>query len=177
MRCIICTHLSFETICKKCRERFLVPKVEYEIKDGLQIIYFYRYDDIATLLKTKHTPIGYRVFHTLAKELFKKIKIPYTLLPIDYHIAHGYNHSAIIAKHAGKNVQYGALQATNKVSYSGKTLRFRKQNPRGFIYKGKGLQRAVLVDDIYTTATTLNEAKRVLAKHGVETVFAITLAH
>jgi competence protein ComFC len=143
----------------------------------LEIIYFYRYDDIKALLTTKHTPLGHRVFHRLGKLAAQGFTIPYDALPIDHSVKSGYSHSAIIAKHMAKHTRYNLLQAQNEVNYSGKTLAFRKNNPRDFIYRGKGLKRAVLVDDIFTTATTLLEAKKVLRAQGVEVPYAVTLAH
>jgi len=177
MRCVICTNFSTQVVCKRCCEKFLNPKPFWDRKNNLDILYFYNYDDIAILLKTKHTPIGYRIYHYLAKHVFQNFQIPYALLPIDYHISSGYNHSAIIANYAGKHVYYAQLKAKNRVNYAGKSLKFRLENPRNFEFLGSGIKNAVLIDDIYTTATTLQEAKKVLAKNGVKTLFAITLAH
>ncbi|MGM0622483.1 MAG: ComF family protein [Campylobacterota bacterium] len=177
MRCLICAQMSLSIVCSACSELFLTPKPFIESKNGLEIIHFYNYSDIAPLLRTKHTPVGHRVYHYLARNLFQHFQIPYTLLPIDYAVKSGYNHSAVIAKHAGKDVKYAQLKAQNTVNYAGKSLQFRMQHPRDFIYLGKGLKQVVLVDDIYTTATTLSEAKKVLKRHGVQTLFALTLAH
>lgn len=177
MRCIICTDLSLKVVCKECSDTFLRPKPFWDRKNNLDILHFYSYEDIAPLLKTKHTPIGYRVYHYLAKYIFQNFQIPYTILPIDYYANGGYNHSAILAKHAGNGAIYGKLKAKNRVNYAGKSLKFRLQNPRDFEYLGKKIDSVVLIDDIYTTATTLNEAKKVLAKNGVKTLFALTIAH
>jgi len=66
--------------------------------------------------------------------------------------------------------------ARNLESYSGKTLQFRLENPRDFVYKGKKEVEVILVDDIVTTGTTLQEAAKVLKQNGVNVLFALTLA-
>jgi competence protein ComFC len=62
------------------------------------------------------------------------------------------------------------------MSYSGQSLEFRLSNPRKFTYTGKKNIDAILVDDIITTGTTLQEAMIVLKKNGVRVQFALTLA-
>jgi competence protein ComFC len=72
--------------------------------------------------------------------------------------------------------QHSSLQAKNRVNYSGKSLQFRLENPRDFIYRGKSNIDVILVDDIITTGITLQEAQKVLIEHGVNVLFALTLA-
>jgi competence protein ComFC len=62
------------------------------------------------------------------------------------------------------------------VNYSGKSLQFRLEHPRDFVYKGKSNIDVILVDDIITTGITLQEAQKVLMTHGVNVLFALTLA-
>jgi competence protein ComFC len=62
------------------------------------------------------------------------------------------------------------------VNYSGKTLQFRLDHPRDFLYTGKSNTDVILVDDIITTGITLQEAQKVLMDHGVNVLFALTLA-
>ena len=66
--------------------------------------------------------------------------------------------------------------AQNRVNYSGQDLQSRLENPRDFLYKGKSNIDVILVDDIITTGITLQEAQKVLLSHGVNVLFALTLA-
>ena len=147
---------------------------------------FYRYNEIEVLLKTKHKYIGHTVYNILAKESMAKFKKEYPffeyvdIVPIDDITRSGYSHTAILAKALRtKYLQpyYASMRSTNSVTYSAQSLAFREANPRGFIYLKKRHKYAILVDDIVTTGTTLKEAKNVLDKAGVKTLFALTLAN
>jgi competence protein ComFC len=62
------------------------------------------------------------------------------------------------------------------VNYSGKSLQYRLEHPRDFVYTGKSGIDVILVDDIVTTGITLQEAQKVLMEHDVNVLFALTLA-
>ena len=101
------------------------------------------------------------------------------IIGIDENVKSGYAHVALLTHEMkAKNVivQYAKLMARNKTNSSGKTLKFRLENPRNFEYKGKKGVEVILVDDIITTGTTLKEATSVLKRNGVEVLFALTLA-
>lgn len=72
--------------------------------------------------------------------------------------------------------KHSVLMAKKRVKYSGKSLQFRLENPREFVYKGKHNIDVILVDDIITTGITLQEAQKVLMSYGVNVLFALTLA-
>jgi competence protein ComFC len=148
---------------------------------------FYDYEEIEILINYKYHKFGNRIINRISKipckrfsELFseyydEKIHI----IPIDDNVKKGFSHTAILAKNLkNKNLipYFNVLKATNKVRYAGKTLKFRFENPRGFVYRGKQNIKAVLVDDIKTTGTTLNEAEKVLNNSGVEVLFSVVLS-
>jgi len=54
-------------------------------------------------------------------------------------------------------------------------LKFRLNNPRNFKYSGPKNINIILVDDVITTATTINEAKEVLKKYNVNVAFCLVL--
>jgi competence protein ComFC len=70
---------------------------------------------------------------------------------------------------------YNTLKASNIVKYAGKDLEFRQKNPRKFVYKGASNIDVILIDDLITTGATILEAKKVLKKHNVNVLFALTL--
>ena len=65
----------------------------------------------------------------------------------------------------------------NRVHYSGKSLQYRLEHPREFVYTGKSDIDAILVDDIITTGITLQEAQKVLIENGVNVLFDLTLVN
>lgn len=154
---------------------------------SLEVYSFYKYQNIEDLLLTKHTPQGFILYKALAKLTFKPFIDLFMqndtreihVIGIDENVKSGYAHVALLThvmKGKTVKVQQAKLMAGNKVNYSGKSLQFRLENPRDFVYKGQKNIEAILVDDIVTTGTTLLEAKRELEKHSVTVLFALTLA-
>ena len=186
MKCIICQSYSFKHICKTCQNSFLTPHlITRTLPDGFKIYSFYHYSEIEDLLKTKHTHIGASVYAILAKMAFSRFADEFSFpdkvyaLAVDDHVKRGYSHTAILTKALkSKKIEpiYSSLRAQNHVTYSAKSLEYRLQNSRDFIYSFKSEINAILVDDIVTSSTTLNEAKNKLLKCSVEPLFALTLA-
>jgi len=187
MRCYSCHKLSFQTFCKTCQKNLLQPTVFKRTFGSLEVYSFYKYQNIEDLLLTKHTPQGFILYKALAKISFKPFIEKFMendeqdiyIIGIDENVKSGYAHVALLTqamKHKNVKVQHATLMAQNKINYSGKPLQFRLENARDFVYSGKKNIEAILVDDIVTTGTTLQEAKRVLEKNSVKVLFALTLA-
>lgn len=187
MKCLTCTKLSFSLICKKCQKVFLKPKIKKRVlSSGLEVYSFYRYSDIESLLKSKYQIYGSTIYKILAQNSFKafakNFEYPKELfaLPIDDNVNKNFSHSAILAKSLKSDSitpLFSKLRARNQIKYAGKTKTFREQNPRDFKYSGEIGIEVILVDDIVTYGTTLNEAKRVLNRYNVNVAFALTLAN
>ncbi|NCD11393.1 MAG: ComF family protein [Epsilonproteobacteria bacterium] len=185
MRCHLCLNLSWQPICKTCLATVLAPTPAFRIlENGLRVYSFYSYSDIAPLLHTKHTYIGAKIFAQLGKHTFfeflKTFSLPKGIyaIPIDDHVRHGYSHSAILAKATQPFLTslYGSLRAQNHESYSGKSKAYRQTNKRRFIFTCNDKIDAILVDDIVTTGSTLEEAYETLKEYGVNVLFALVLA-
>ena len=178
-KCIVCKNISFDLICKKCQKDFLKPEVR--IKDD--VVSFYNYEEIEWLIKYKYHKFGNFIFNILAKNSFavfaKEIKEHFFVIPIDDRINKGFSHTAILANSMKSNYLtplFNTLHSTNNIKYAGKSLEFRLNNPRNFKYNGPENIDVILVDDIKTTGTTLNEAKDTLKKEGVSVYLSIVLA-
>jgi len=187
MRCYSCSKLSFTIICDTCKEQLFRPTISTRTIGTLDVISFYKYSTIESLLLTKHKPEGYRIYKALAKMTMKPFmkefvesddRIVY-IVGIDEYVKGGYAHVALLTKAMKTKYsipQYSTLMATNRVNYAGKSLQFRLENPRDFVYTGKHGVDVILVDDIITTGITLQEAQTVLTEDGVNVLFALTLA-
>ena len=187
MRCYSCSKLSMSIICSRCKEQLFKTTISTRTIGTLDVISFYKYSALESLLLTKHKPEGYRVYKALSKmtlkpfieEFVENIDSDVYILGIDEYVKSGYAHVALLTR-AMKTKQtiplYGTLMARNRVNYSGKSLQFRLENPRDFCYTGKSNIDVILVDDIITTGITLQEAQKVLLAHNVNVLFALTLA-
>lgn len=187
MRCFSCSKLSLPILCKTCIEQLFVPTVRTRKVGSLDVISFFKYTTLESLLHTKHKPEGYRIYKALGDMLMRPFIEEFVenddrdiyIVGIDETVKSGYSHVALLTramKTKHSIPQHSALMARNRVNYSGKSLQFRLNNPRDFAYKGKSDIDVVLVDDIITTGITLQEAQNVLMDHGVNVLFALTLA-
>lgn len=187
MRCYACHKLNWEVICDHCKQTLFVPTITTRQIGTLDVISFYKYDAIASLLHTKHKPEGYRIYKKLSQmtlrpfiqEFAEGLEEKVYIVGIDEHVKSGYSHTALLTramKTPKSKPLHASLLAKNRISYSGKDLQYRLQHSRDFRYTGKKGIDVILVDDIITTGVTLQEAQSVLLQHGVNVLFALTLA-
>ena len=188
MRCFSCSKLSFQIICKRCLEQLFIPTISRRKVGTLDVVSFFKYSALETLLHSKHKPEGYRIYKALANMTMKPFIEEFVasdgrdlyIVGIDEYVKSGYSHVALLTramKTKSSLTLHSSLMAQNRVNYSGKNLQFRLDNPRDFLYSGKSNIDVILVDDIITTGITLQEAQKVLISHGVNVLFAMTLAN
>ena len=187
MRCLSCHRFSWKVICDECSDRLLISSPSKRRVANLEVVSLFKYKNIEQFLLTKHTPIGYRVYKYLSKRFVRPFIYSYMdatqegvrVIAIDESVSSGYSHTALLA-HYAKNtyikVCHAKLLAKNRVNYAGKSLHFRLNNPRDFRYTGEKNIDVILIDDIITTGVTLQEAQIELRKHGVNVLFALTIA-
>lgn len=190
MKCLICENLSLKPICKTCLDALTPMPSSRTLECGLRVYSFYPYSEVEMLLRYKYEVIGSKIFPILSQRCAEYFsahnKLPESMLAVglDDEPRGYYSHTAIIVREFAKRVAnlspaYNALIATNRVSYAGKSLEFRKNNPRNFIYQSqtRTTTNAILFDDIITTGLSLQEARACLQKSGINTLFALTLAN
>lgn len=109
------------------------------------------------------------------------------ILPVPIHWRkrgrRGFNQSELLAEELGKMLNIPVrkdLLRCRRMTAAQKTLgrKERQQNLRGsFVPNGpiQGLRRVLIVDDIYTTGSTMDEIARVLKKAGVDEVYFAVL--
>ena len=187
MRCYSCSKWSIPILCKSCMNQLFRTTTSTRTVGTLDVISFYKYSVLESLLLTKHKPEGYRIYKALAKMTMKPFieefvesddRVVY-IVGVDEYVKSGYSHVALLTdamKTKTSKPLHTTLMAQNRVNYSGKDLQFRLSNPRNFIYTGKRDIDAILIDDIITTGITLQEAQKVLLESGVNVLFALTLA-
>lgn len=187
MRCYSCSKLSFKILCTTCVSQLFTVNMSTRKVGTLDVISFFKYSSLETLLHSKHKPEGYRIYKALAqmtmkpfiKEFVENDDRDVYIVGVDETVKSGYAHVALLTRAMKTKYtipQHSVLMARNRVNYSGKSLQFRLENPRDFVYTGKHNVDVILVDDIITTGITLQEAQNVLISHGVNVLFALTLA-
>ncbi len=188
--CKICSkpinYTSSTDICPECsgeERRFIMSKAPFAY-DGLikKAIYSYKY---------YNKPYYYKLFGNLL--LTFMIKEGYTnfdcIVPVPLHSSkmrkRGYNQSELIARHISKHLSIPYADALKRIK---KTLKQSEQNKS---QRKKNLKNAfaikkpaaeiinssvLLVDDIYTTGSTVDECAKVLVNNGAAKVYVITIA-
>jgi len=190
MRCFSCDNLSLKPVCDECIKDFLTPEFIKEEIGNLEVISFFDYYLTVEFVKSKYISSGYRLYKFLSKRYFAPFLKSYVenlknkkiyLIGVDENVDRGYSNVALLTHYGAKGANIKALHraliAKNSVKYAGKPLQFRLDNPREFKYVGKKNIDAILIDDVTTTGTTLEQAYRVLKENGVNVHFALTLAN
>ncbi|MDN4492191.1 ComF family protein [Ureibacillus aquaedulcis] len=167
------------TICLHCEEKF--EPCETESRESLISLYKYN-DDMKGYLhryKFMHDVLLAKVFrHQIQQQLSKKKEI---IVPIPMHHAklkeRTFAHIDELLNEA--NIPYvHYLKKITTETQAGKTREERLNAPQIFALKENqdpGNKEFILVDDIYTTGTTINQAKRILLDAGAKSVKAFTL--
>jgi len=181
----MCESLSLKHICHSCQELYLTPQIyKRQLLSNIQVISFYKYEEIKDLLHTKHTQLGFHIYNILAHRSMKLFSDEFhfegsvVAIAIDDNIKSGYSHTAILSqtlKSQSIKPLFNKLRAKNLISYSGKSREFRINNPRDFRVNNFKEKDVILIDDIVTTGTTLNEAIIALQKEHKEVLFCLTL--
>jgi len=187
MRCLSCHKLSLKVICNSCTSRLLIANPTRRKIGTLEVVSLFSYENMERFILTKHTPVGHRVYRHFAKEFTSKFLDSFAnaqdeeilIVGVDERVKSGYSHTALLCEQTRSKkikVAHSKLLSTSDVKYAGKTLQYRIEHPRKFIYKGPTNLPVVLVDDIVTTGMTLIEADTLLRSMGAEVLFALTLA-
>lgn len=139
-----------------------------------EIIHHLKYSDRVSLAK----PLGRILRECLNSHDFQGSLI----LPVPLHRSRerirGFNQAELIASHLGRPVSTGLLRRRkNTSSQTGLSRSQRKRNLAGaFELTGKVSGTIIVVDDVYTTGSTMNEVARTLKRGGAGRVEVLTVA-
>lgn len=154
----------------------LLVFAEYESNPLIQKLiakckYLYAFDAIFSIQKPFQNFVE-------SKKILKDAVISYVPLHWTRFFSRGFNQSFLIAKMIGKPEKLlKRIRATSQQAKLDKTNRI-KNVENAFLFIGKNIpETVILVDDVASTCSTLNECAKVLKKAGVKTVYAVVLAH
>jgi ComF family protein len=139
-----------------------------------EIIHHLKYSDRVSLAK----PLGHILKQCLQREAFTGELI----IPVPLHRSRerqrGFNQAELIAQQLGLPVATKILKRRkNTPSQTGLSRNERKRNLASafeVMHEVKG--RVIVVDDVYTTGSTMNEIARTLKRAGAERVEVLTVA-
>ncbi len=198
--CGICNRLSKEDLCKKCEIRLnKIAKFKIDIytdKYFRKHLYIFKYEGI---IKEKLTDFkfnekayvykGFVNFVLKNKKFCRFLKSYDIIIPVPIHknrkLVRGYNQSSLIARELASscNILYKnniLIKKINNKPQSTKNKEERIQNVIGaYVIQNKELilnKKVLILDDIYTTGSTLNECAKVLKMNGAKLVDVITIA-
>ena len=198
--CGICDKICKDDLCKRCEiklnniSKFKIDT--YKNKKFKRHIYLFKYEGIIKerLINFKFHQKAY-IYKSFVNFLIKNEKIcrflkSYDIIipvPIHYNrkVTRGYNQSALLSKNIAIKLQIDydekvLLKRVNNKPQSTKNKQERKNNVIGVYYiKNKEKifnKKVLLVDDIYTTGSTVNECAKVLKTAGAKEIDIFTIA-
>lgn len=180
-----------EPICPLCRRAH--PEFDFAVSFGAyngalrKLIHLLKYEQ----LRPAANILGAKLAQAIAERSFAGAE-PVLLIPVPLHRIkqrlRGFNQSELIARSAAGHLDRARFRVHNgilrrvraTVSQTGLTRHQRRENVRGAFVVAKPDQlrdrTVVLIDDVFTTGTTLNECARVLRRAGSREAIVATVA-
>lgn len=200
--CGICGKLNDEFLCKKCEimlnkhSKFAIEKNENIKSNFNEHLYIFKYEGIirSTILnyKFKDKSYMYKTFVNFLlknKKFFEILQTYDTIIPVpiskNRQRERGYNQSDLIAREIARctnlKIEKDSLfKVKNIIEQSKLNKEDRFKNIQG-VYKLKNKEkltdkRILLLDDIYTTGSTVNECCKMIKEAKPETIGVLTIA-
>lgn len=201
--CVLCGKKINENktyACEKCfniikykMNEVILKKIPGVYFDSLISLFLYKGVIRKKILefKFRNKPyLGILFGEIMAKVFLQNSIMVDAIIPVPMHyirfLNRGYNQSVILAKEVSKvsgvKLYKNVLRKTKKSEVqSTLNLEQRRKNILN-TYSVKNKSRVfsknvLLIDDIYTTGSTVNECSKVLKENGVNKVFVLTIAH
>ena len=200
--CGICGKLNKDGLCNKCKIQLEKVAENDILKQDLEdmyikeLIYIFKYEGIIRKLildyKFHEKPYIYVCFVNFVlknEKIFEKLQSYDTIIPVPISKKRmkerGYNQSLLIAKKLSREVKIPLqvnclLKTKNIIEQSKLNKEQRKQNIQN-VYELKNGEilnnkRILLIDDIYTTGSTVNECAKILQQARPEKIDVLVLA-
>ena len=201
-KCGICGKLNDNFLCRKCYKmlendaKFSIEKSTNSENEFDKHLYIFKYEGVIRkiLIQYKFQEKSY-LYKTIVnfllnnKKIFEFIKSYDTIIPVpiskERKKTRGYNQSFLLAKEISKKV---GIKVENKCLFKTKNIieqsklnkEERVKNIQGVYeiknYKKIESKKILLLDDIYTTGSTVNECCRVLKKSNPVKIDVLTIA-
>lgn len=173
-------------LCSQCREGrehyFIGARALYEYRSAAVPIYRFKYGG-----RREYGDFFGEEMGRFLGDYIRNLK-PDGLIPIPLHPRRmrrrGYNQAQVLARALGRYLNLPVYEKIlfrikNTTPLKNQNYKERQNNLKKAFLVGKNdvkLNTILLVDDIYTTGSTIDEAARILLDSGVKRVYAVTLA-
>lgn len=168
--------------CMRCRHDFIRGRALYEYSSASLSVYRFKYGGRQEYAEFFGEEIG-RYLSDFIKGTKAEALIPIPLHP-DRFRKRGYNQAQLLAEAIGHNT--GLPVYSKMIERVRNTIPLKQLNPqerqnnlkKAFIMVRNDvkLDTIILIDDIYTTGSTVDEVAQLLRENGVRSVYFITLA-
>ena len=200
--CGICGKLNEDGLCNKCKinlEELAENGILNQELEGMlfnELIYIFKYEGLIRKLildyKFHEKPYIYVCFVNFIlknKKIFEKLQSYDTIIPVPISKKRmkerGYNQSLLIAKNLSKELNISLqvnclLKTKNIIEQSKLNKEQRKENIQN-VYELKNGEilnnkQILLIDDIYTTGSTVNECSKILQQAKPEKIDVLVVA-
>jgi len=168
--------------CRRIRHNFVRGRALYEYHSAAPAIYRFKYSG-----RREYAEYFGEEAAAFLGDFIRSVK-PDALVPVPLHRKRerkrGYNQAELLAEAIGRRMNipvYGKLLVRVK-----NTTPLKQQNPKerqnnlkkafNVAQNDVKLNTIIVVDDIYTTGSTIDEVSAVLKEHGARNVYFVTLA-
>lgn len=187
-RCLRCgKHISDSTVeycgdCAKAAHYYLEGRALYEYKEAASAMYRFKYGGRQEYAEVFGEEMAYYLgdyIRSLKPEAF----IPVPMYPAKER-RRGYNQATLLARALGRVMQVPVYEKIIKRVKNTKPLKLLNPEERlnnlkkAFILEENGvkLSTIVIVDDIYTTGSTIDTMAKVFLEHHIKNVYFVALA-
>lgn len=168
--------------CRKAGHRYIRGRALYEYAGVAPAVYRFKYGG-----RQEYADFFGEELVKYLGHFIESVQ-PDALIPVPLYKSRerdrGYNQAMLLAKSVGRRM---GIPVCNHVLYRVKnTAPLKKQNPKerqnnlkkAFNVRQNDvkLKRVIVIDDIYTTGSTIDEISTELMAHGVEQIYFVTLA-
>lgn len=165
----------------------LAPACSYQDQTIQNLIHFYKYESYQNIAVILSKILDIYLKKSQLLELFNSQNL--IIIPIPLHPKkenkRGFNQSALLAKNLAQTYDLNFLPILLKTKNSPaqakhKDFNQRKENVSGtFSLKNPDLiknKAIILIDDVYTSGSTISEAARLLKQNGAKKIIALVIA-
>lgn len=182
-RCLLCGCAKSDCTCKSRKNEYDGITAPFYYKDNLiTAVHNFKFREQPLLARKMGEEMALAVKETFPDTVFDAV----TSVPLSKRRKNdrGYNQAELLAKSVSDNLKIPYTEllrkvVNNKVQHK-ENARVRKINVYGVYDLIKGAyvngKTVLLVDDVKTTGSTLNECAKMLKMHGAEKVFVVTFA-